>query len=114
LLALVPYPARLRLVLTPLALFGGLVRAVAARTAAGADGRAQGLRARLGAVLTLAPPVTWKGLFARTPAVTRAVGRERAAVGLLSGCVQRLVFGGVNEATVRVLAAEGCTVRVPP
>jgi glycolate oxidase iron-sulfur subunit len=34
-------------------------------------------------------------------------------VGLLTGCVQRLVFPHVNDATVRVLAAEGCEVRAP-
>ena len=34
-------------------------------------------------------------------------------VGLLTGCVQRLAFGRVNEATVNVLAQEGCTVLAP-
>src|SRR5262249_20146189 len=31
----------------------------------------------------------------------------------VTGCVQRAFFGGVNEATVRTLAAEGCTVVAP-
>src|SRR5690606_5947905 len=34
-------------------------------------------------------------------------------VGLLTGCVQRVVFPRVNEATVSVLAAEGCDVVAP-
>ena len=34
-------------------------------------------------------------------------------VGLLLGCVQRVVFGSVNVATARVLAAEGCEVVAP-
>jgi len=34
-------------------------------------------------------------------------------VAMLTGCVQRLAFGHVNEATVRVLAAEGCQVTAP-
>jgi glycolate oxidase iron-sulfur subunit len=34
-------------------------------------------------------------------------------VGLLVGCVQRIVFPGVNDATVRVLRAEGCDVVAP-
>jgi glycolate oxidase iron-sulfur subunit len=34
-------------------------------------------------------------------------------VALLSGCVQRLSFGRVNHATVRVLSAEGCAVDAP-
>jgi glycolate oxidase iron-sulfur subunit len=34
-------------------------------------------------------------------------------VAVLEGCVQRIAFANVNEATVRVLAAEGCRVDVP-
>jgi len=47
------------------------------------------------------------------PAITPAVGPERARVGLLLGCVQRAFFSHVNAATVRVLAAEGCQVVAP-
>ena len=46
-------------------------------------------------------------------AVTPAVGSERRRVALLTGCVQRLSFAHVNQATVRVLAAEGCRVEAP-
>jgi glycolate oxidase iron-sulfur subunit len=45
--------------------------------------------------------------------VTPAVGVRRMRVGLLLGCVQRVVFGDVNTATARVLAAEGCEVVAP-
>jgi glycolate oxidase iron-sulfur subunit len=45
--------------------------------------------------------------------VTPAVGAQRARVGMLLGCVQREFFPGVNAATVRVLAAEGCEVLTP-
>jgi glycolate oxidase iron-sulfur subunit len=41
------------------------------------------------------------------------VGAERLRVAVLEGCVQRLAFAEVNEATVRVLAAEGCSVEAP-
>jgi glycolate oxidase iron-sulfur subunit len=34
-------------------------------------------------------------------------------VGVVAGCVQRVFFPGVNDATLRVLAAEGCEVLVP-
>ena len=34
-------------------------------------------------------------------------------IGLLTGCVQRVVFPQVNEATIDVLAAEGCEVVAP-
>ena len=43
-----------------------------------------------------------------------AVGQRRAVVGMLTGCVQRVLFPQVNAATARVLAAEGCDVVVPP
>ncbi len=46
--------------------------------------------------------------------VTPARGERRGRVGLLTGCVQGVFFPGVNEATVRVLAAEGFEVVVPP
>ena len=32
---------------------------------------------------------------------------------VLTGCVQRLAFAGVNQATIDVLVAEGCTVEAP-
>jgi len=35
-------------------------------------------------------------------------------VGLLTGCVQSVLFGDVNVATARVLAAAGCEVHAPP
>ena len=47
------------------------------------------------------------------PERTEAVGEPVARVGLLAGCVQRVLFGDVNAATVRVLAAHGCEVIVP-
>lgn len=123
LLALVPYPGRMRAALAPLALLGRWMPRInppepSAGPRAGGDGAAPGqtaggLLTRIRAAMALAPPVTWRGLFARVPARTPARGEERLRVGLLEGCVQRLAFGGVNEATVRVLAAEGCTVEAP-
>jgi glycolate oxidase iron-sulfur subunit len=47
------------------------------------------------------------------PPVTPARGERRLRVGLLTGCVQRAFFGQVNEASLRVLAAEGCEVVAP-
>jgi len=48
------------------------------------------------------------------PALTPANGEPIARVGLLTGCVQSAVFGDVNAATARVLAADGFDVVVPP
>jgi glycolate oxidase iron-sulfur subunit len=65
------------------------------------------LPGRLRPFATLKPP--WRSTEL-PPKVTPAAGRRRARVGLLLGCVQRVVFGDVNAATARVLAAEGCEV----
>jgi glycolate oxidase iron-sulfur subunit len=40
-------------------------------------------------------------------------GEPALRVGLLAGCVQSVVFGDVNAATARVLAAHGCEVLTP-
>jgi len=69
---------------------------------------------RLRNLESLMPPVKWKNVTAKLPPFTPAVGPRRARVALLQGCVQRVYFPGVNEATIRVLAAEGCDVLVPP
>ena len=68
---------------------------------------------RITAMLTLAPAVSWHSLFAKVPERTAAVGARRMTVGLLTGCVQRIAFPQVNDATVRVLSAEGCDVIAP-
>jgi glycolate oxidase iron-sulfur subunit len=62
-------------------------------------------------MLELAPP--WRSAQA-VPALTPATGERRGTVGLLAGCVQRVLFGDVNAATARVLAADGYEVVAPP
>ncbi len=42
-----------------------------------------------------------------------AIGPRRARVAMLNGCVMPLLFGDVNEATVRVLRRSGCDVIFP-
>jgi len=56
------------------------------------------------------PSVVTSPLPARIP----AVGERRARVVLLPGCVMQVLYQRVNEATARVLAANGCEVLVPP
>ena len=68
---------------------------------------------RLVAMESLLPPVSVRDAFARTPALTPAVGTRRGRVGMLVGCVQDVFFHQVNLATVRVLAAEGYDVVAP-
>jgi glycolate oxidase iron-sulfur subunit len=64
-------------------------------------------------MLDLAPD--WRS-SARPAPVTSACGdspRSPRAVGLLTGCVQSVLFGDVNVATARVLAAAGFEVHAP-
>jgi glycolate oxidase iron-sulfur subunit len=105
--ALFPYKRRLRAAALPGALYQKL------RTVPAIRRLAEKLPGRLGAMESLLPPVAVREAFARLPVHTPASGGRRARVALLSGCVQDVFFHRVNEATVRVLAAEGCDVLVP-
>jgi glycolate oxidase iron-sulfur subunit len=107
LFAVIPYPARLRLALAPLVVYGWIKPLV------DRSGLLNLLPARVRALAKLAPTISVKSLTASTAEVTPPVGARRIRVGLLTGCVQRLAFAHVNEATVRVLAAEGCEVVAP-
>jgi glycolate oxidase iron-sulfur subunit len=74
---------------------------------------------RLGSLLELAPPATPARAAGSAPNAAEEqapglVGTSRARVGMLLGCANRVLFPQVNEATARVLAAEGCEVVVPP
>ena len=72
-------------------------------------GRRLPLPGRLGRLNELAPRVK---LLRRKLRGTVA-GEPRGRVALLTGCVQGAFFHEVNQATTRVLAAEGFTVLVP-
>src|SRR5579885_3512321 len=47
------------------------------------------------------------------PAITPALGTRRYRVGFISGCIMDQVFRDINEASIRVLAANGCEVVTP-
>jgi glycolate oxidase iron-sulfur subunit len=68
---------------------------------------------RVRALQSLLPDVTVKAAAARLPEMTPAQGKRRGRVGMLLGCVQRVFFDDVNQATARVLAAEGFDVFAP-
>ena len=108
-----PYPARLRAALGPLraAQLTGLDR-LAARSK---------LLSRLvpeaTAALSVAPRPELRRRTGRRPELPQRIparGTRRAVVGMLTGCVQQVLFPEVNAATARVLALEGCDVIVPP
>jgi glycolate oxidase iron-sulfur subunit len=64
----------------------------------------------LKALRDLAP--TWREPVS-PPVETPASGEPLARVGLLTGCVQSVLFGEVNRATARVLSAYGYEVTAP-
>jgi glycolate oxidase iron-sulfur subunit len=105
-----PYPNRLRVgvLLQLVYVYSGL------RWLFRTLGVVKALPPRLRQLEGLMPEVTPRHLTATLPALTPARGAQRARVALLPGCVQRVYFPGVNEATLRVLSAEGCEVVVPP
>ncbi|HWD71971.1 MAG TPA: (Fe-S)-binding protein [Actinomycetota bacterium] len=101
------HPGRLRALVAPLAVAqaSGLQRLV----------RRRGLLERfprLAALDRVAPRVPLRPAR-RLPELTPARGPRRGRVGFLQGCVQRVLFSRVNEATVDVLAAEGFDVFAP-
>lgn len=106
--ALFPHPRRLRVA----AVFLWLSRATRLTALLRAIGVFR-LSRRLDQLERLAPPIRFRQLLARLPRRTEARGARRLRAGLLGGCVQRVFFPQVNEATIRVLAAEGIDVVVP-
>jgi len=106
LFSIFPHPDRLRALLLPLRLYqkAGLQSLV--RRA----GIPKLFPARFRAMEALLPQVPAQETL---PELIPAQGERRRRVGLLLGCVQRVLFPQVNAATARVLAAEGCEVVAP-
>lgn len=105
---LFPYPNRLRPLLVLLWLYqqSGLQKLV----------RSTGVLKivpRLAAMEAILPRITRAAFRDNLPDVIPAQGKKRYRVGVILGCVQRLFFSPVNEATVRVLTANGCEVVIP-
>jgi glycolate oxidase iron-sulfur subunit len=108
--SLFPYPSRLRVALGPAWLYQRLGLQWLLR----ASGAMALLPAKLRSMEALLPQLSAAAFRSRMPERVAAHGPPRRRVGLLLGCVQRVFFPHVNAATVRVLAAEGCEVIVPP
>jgi glycolate oxidase iron-sulfur subunit len=68
---------------------------------------------KLQSLLGLAPAVPASAAFRQLPKATPARGESRGRIALMQGCINRVFFGDVNAATVRVLAAEGFEVHAP-
>jgi glycolate oxidase iron-sulfur subunit len=108
LFATFPYVRRLRLLALPMLIYQrtGLQKLLRA------SGLLRLLPKRLLQMEALLPrvPVTF---MQRLPAKVSPAAAPRKRVGMLSGCVQQVFFQHVNQATARVLAAEGCEVIIP-
>jgi len=61
----------------------------------------------------LMPQIEDHFFFSQLGRTFPAQGRRRERVALFAGCVAQVSFAGLNEATVRVLTANGCEVVVP-
>lgn len=107
---LFPYPNRLRNLLVPLWLYqkSGLPKLLRK------TGILKKLTPRLAAMESILPPITADAWQDNLPQVIPAQGTKRYRVGMILGCVQRLFFSPVNQATIRVLTANGCEVFIPP
>ncbi len=110
LFALLPYPGRLRALLAPLRAYAGTpLQALARRS-----GLTRLFGPQIAAMETLLPPLPAQSFRDDWPVLVPAVGPRRHRVGLVLGCVQRVFEPGVNAAAVRVLAANGIEVVIPP
>ncbi|NJK50724.1 (Fe-S)-binding protein [Candidatus Gracilibacteria bacterium] len=106
---LFPYPNRLRILLPLFWLYQNLGIQKLIR----ATGLLNRFFPRLAAMESILPEVNLKSLRDNLPDIIPAQDEKRYRVGLVLGCVQRLFFSPVNEATVRVLGANGCEVVIP-
>jgi glycolate oxidase iron-sulfur subunit len=61
----------------------------------------------------LLPRIDDEFFFSRIGSTFAPAGGRRARVAFLAGCVANVTFSALQEATVRVLAANGCEVVVP-
>ena len=106
---LFPYPRRLRPLLRPVKLaqqlgLTGFVRR---------SGLLQRLSPQLASMEAILPQIPAAAFNSDLPAVIPAQGEQRLRVGMILGCVQQVLFADVNQATARVLSANGCEVVIP-
>jgi glycolate oxidase iron-sulfur subunit len=102
-----PYAGRLRLLALPMLVY----QRTGLQTLVRSTGLLRLLPLKLQTMESLLPHVP-NNLFSSLPEKTTPVNK-RVRVGMLSGCVQQVFFQHVNEATIRVLEAEGCEIVIP-
>jgi glycolate oxidase iron-sulfur subunit len=107
--SLLPYPKRLRFLMAPMIPYQKLGLQKLIRS----TGAFRKVFPRLASMESILPEIPLSAFRDSLPALTPAQGEKRYRVGMILGCIQRLLFSGVNEATVRVLTANGCEVVIP-
>jgi glycolate oxidase iron-sulfur subunit len=107
--SLFPYPNRLRLLLVPLWFYQKLgFQSLVRKT-----GLLPKISPHIAAMEANLPNLSAAAFYEPKNQIIPAKGEKRYRVGLILGCVQRLFFPHVNEATIRVLTANGCEVVIP-
>jgi len=108
--AVFPYSDRLRFLLAPLMVYQKLGLQKLVRTSGLLKLLLPQQMAAMESVLPEISPAAFTNSF---PEIIPAQGQQRYRVGVILGCVQRVFLPQVNEATVRVLTANGCEVVIP-
>jgi len=72
------------------------------------------LRGQLKTPEELMPSASGDLLPQLLPEVTPAITKKRYRIGFVSGCIMDQIYRDINEATIRVLTANGCEVITPP
>ncbi len=104
---LLPYPRRIDL--------AARLTKIYQRSGLAAFARATGILKLLGldARERLMPRIDDKFFFSELGKTFPAQGPQRARVAFFAGCIAQVTFTKLNEATIRVLTANGCEVVVP-
>ena len=105
-----PYPNRLRVLLAPLLVYQKLGFQKLLRSTGWLE---KFLPEQITAMESVLPELTPDAFKDNLPEVIPAKGEKRYRVGMILGCVQRVFLPEVNNATVRVLTANGCEIVIP-
>ena len=106
---LFPYPDRLGIFLPLLYVYQKLgIQKLVRQT-----GLLKLIAPNLAAMDSILPKITLDSFRNNLPDTIPAQAEKKYRIGVILGCVQRLFFSPVNEATVRVLTANGCEVVIP-
>jgi glycolate oxidase iron-sulfur subunit len=104
---LLPYPRRIDLV--------GRIARFYQRSGLQRVARASGVLRLFGVAdrERLMPRASGEFFFSRLGKTFPAIGKQRARVAFFAGCLAQVSFTDLNDATIRVLQANGCEVVVP-